>query len=102
MQYCNNCQQHVQPKKEFNMLLFLFLCVCTLVCWCPYLIYYMIKTETCPMCHSVNWGVPPRQQPQQTVQKVNVFQGTTKFCPKCGSSQTGERFCENCGSEINP
>lgn len=59
MKYCNNCEQMVEPQKEFSALWFIFLLILGIVPGVIYLIYYLLKSKKCPMCSSTNWGVKP-------------------------------------------
>ena len=48
--YCNLCNRNVVPTKEFNWLLFIFLCGCF------YLPFYWMAEKKCPICAGTNFG----------------------------------------------
>ena len=48
--WCNLCNRNVTPKKDFNWLVFIFLCGLF------YLPFYFLKPSTCPICSSDNFG----------------------------------------------
>ena len=58
MRYCNNCEQMVEPKKHFSAGILLVLLLLGLI---PGIIYYLLKSKTCPICNSENWGIPPKK-----------------------------------------
>ena len=49
--YCKSCNRNVTPKKDFNWLLFIFLCG---IFYLPY--YFLFKGTTCPICAGDNFG----------------------------------------------
>ena len=48
--WCNLCNRNVVPTKDFNWLVFIFLCG---VCYVP---YYIMKKAVCPICKGTNFG----------------------------------------------
>lgn len=118
MRYCNNCQQLVAPLKHFNWAVFLLGFLTLGIISFLYLIWYLIKGGTCPVCNSHNWGVPPspaererRTNPLANVQNVVVTPtgpvstpaNSTRFCSFCGQALVqGSRFCASCGKALTP
>ncbi len=47
--YCRDCERNITPKKDFNWLVFIFLCG---LCYIP---FYMTKEERCPICNGTNF-----------------------------------------------
>ncbi len=47
--YCPQCKRNVTPKKEFNWLVFIFLCGIF------YLPVYIFKSSRCPMCNGTEF-----------------------------------------------
>ena len=117
-QYCNLCKRNVTPTKDFNWLLFIFLCGCF------YLPFYFMKEKTCPICKGANFGpakadeigaspagnssinvsvssTPPAAV-QNTPEVQRTAQGeTTAFCPKCGTAvEADSAFCGECGAKL--
>ena len=61
MRYCNNCERMVEPLKRFNWAVFILGLFFTLgIVSIIYLIYYLYKEGSCPMCNARHWGVPPK------------------------------------------
>jgi len=62
--YCLNCQQTVNAKKGFSWIIFLLLLVAGFgVGGVAYVLYWLIKSKTCPICGQSHFGRPPNQQP---------------------------------------
>ena len=108
MKYCNNCRQFVEPQREFNWAIFIFLLFCTGPCVVFYLIYYLIENKKCPMCNSENWGSPPQKEAMSPNMR-NVSTGTIpdfktseiRFCSDCGAKITlPATFCSSCGAKL--
>jgi len=60
--WCNLCNRNVTPEKEFNWILFLFLC------GIPYLLYYLvIKKSVCPICHARNFSPMKAEDMARTI-----------------------------------
>ena len=53
-QWCNLCNRNVVPKKDFNWLVFIFLCGIF------YVPFYLFKKAVCPICGGSDFS-PPRQ-----------------------------------------
>jgi len=65
--YCLNCQQTVNAKKGFSWIIFLLLLVAGFgVGGVAYVLYWLIKSKTCPICGQTHFGRPPNQPPQGT------------------------------------
>jgi hypothetical protein len=45
MQYCVSCKRNVTPKKDFNWIVFVFLCGLF------YLPFYLMQKPKCPICN---------------------------------------------------
>ena len=91
MKYCNNCKQLVDPKKDISVGLLVFLILC---CTIPGIIYYIVKSKTCPVCNSTNWGVPPQEGVKPSIPETKI-----EYCPQCGSPVSG-KFCDKCGVKL--
>lgn len=117
MRYCTNCQQFVAPLQHFNWAVFLLGFLTLGIISFLYLIWYLIKGGTCPVCNSHNWGVPPspaererRVNPSAIIQNVVVAPSagpttstasTARFCSFCGQAVVqGARFCASCGKAL--
>jgi len=50
VRHCNVCGSKVTPKKDFNWLVFIFLCG---ICYVP---FYLIQAPCCPQCNSSNFS----------------------------------------------
>ena len=102
MKYCNNCEQTVEPRKKFNVCVFILLFCFTFIGWIFYLIYYACKKGKCPMCNSKNWGVKPRRtQPSYPkAPLVSTPDEIFKYCNQCGE-KIGRtvQFCNLCGAK---
>lgn len=48
--WCNLCNRNVVPQKEFNWLVFIFLCGFF------YVPYYLLKEKKCPICGGTNFS----------------------------------------------
>ena len=48
--WCNLCNRNVHPKKDFNWLVFIFLCGFF------YIPLYLLKGRRCPICKGANFG----------------------------------------------
>ncbi|MBO9685231.1 hypothetical protein [Roseateles chitosanitabidus] len=53
-QFCNLCNRNVAPQKQFNWLVFIFLCGCF------YLPFYLFAKAKCPICQSTDLSPPKR------------------------------------------
>lgn len=49
--WCNLCKRNVVPRKDFNWLVFIFLCG---IFYLPY--YFIFKTPVCPICKADNFS----------------------------------------------
>jgi len=54
MKYCKNCTQNVQPTKKFSFMWFIINCL-WIVGGGVYIIYFIMKKKTCPMCGDTNF-----------------------------------------------
>lgn len=54
--HCMLCNRNVIPTKKFNGVVFLILLILFIVPGVLYLIYYLAKTESCPICKSTSFG----------------------------------------------
>jgi len=61
MRYCKNCEQMVGPQKDFSLIIFIILFILGFLPGIIYLIYSILKKETCPICNSTNWGTRPSE-----------------------------------------
>ena len=60
--WCNLCKRNVTPEKEFNWLVFIFLC------GIPYWIWYaLFKKAVCPICHAHNFSPMRDDDPEKTL-----------------------------------
>ena len=57
MKQCINCKRMVEPLKRFNIGAFVVLFILGVFPAFIYLIYYLCKSGSCPMCNSKNWGL---------------------------------------------
>jgi len=58
--YCKNCEEEVEPSKDFNWVAFILLLVFTLgIGAIIYILFYAFKNEVCPQCGDTNWGAKP-------------------------------------------
>ena len=57
MQYCQNCKQNVEPKKNISVIGLIILLLLFLVPGIIYLIYCLVQKPKCPICKSQNWGI---------------------------------------------
>ena len=48
--YCNLCKRNVVPEKNFNWLVFIFLCGIF------YMPFYWMQKAKCPICKGTNYG----------------------------------------------
>lgn len=46
IKWCGLCKRNVEEKKDFNWIVFIFLCG---ICYLP---FYMMKESQCPICGS--------------------------------------------------
>jgi len=49
--WCNLCNRNILPKKDFNWLVFIFLCG---IFYLPY--YFFFKKDKCPICGGDNFS----------------------------------------------
>ena len=54
--FCMLCNRNVIPAKKFNGVVFLILFILFIIPGIFYLIYYLAKTESCPICKSTSFG----------------------------------------------
>ncbi|MCZ7580871.1 MAG: hypothetical protein M5U21_08635 [Fimbriimonadaceae bacterium] len=52
MKYCVACKRNVTPVKDFNWLVFIFLCGCF------YIPFYMMQKPHCPICRGSMFEEP--------------------------------------------
>jgi uncharacterized membrane protein len=53
----------VEPIRQMNWGVFILLLIFTLgIGAIIYLIYYLVKEGSCPMCNSQHWGIPPKKK----------------------------------------
>ena len=62
MKYCINCERMVEPKKDFSLGIFIVLLILGLIPGIIYVLYFLIKQGSCPMCNSKHWGIPPKKK----------------------------------------
>lgn len=119
--FCNLCNRNVVPVKQFNWILFIFLCGLF------YLPFYLMSSKKCPICQGTAFGpasadkigapvdghssinistiIDPATKTQanaaqQTTPAAGTPKAVVKFCTECGAAVTPESvFCESCGTK---
>lgn len=120
--WCNLCNRNVTPRKDFNWLVFIFLCGFF------YIPLYLLKGRKCPICKGTNFG-PARAhemgvsaggqqqiiitQPQAQPLPIEAYEGANEqavpppgtnsasYCPGCGVQIDGNpTFCVDCGQQL--
>lgn len=54
--FCLLCSRNVIPTKNFNGVVFLILFLLGIIPGILYLIYYLFKSSSCPICKSTSFG----------------------------------------------
>ena len=58
-EYCNNCEQNIEPEGRVNWIIFVLLFLFAGVPGLIYLGYcFTMKSPTCPTCGDTNFGSP--------------------------------------------
>lgn len=69
MKYCKNCKQNVEPTKKFSFGWFIVNCL-WLVGGVVYIIYFISKKKTCPICKGDNF------EHTHSTNEINVIKGS--------------------------
>ena len=57
MQYCQNCNQGVEPKKNMSIIGLIILLLIFIIPGLIYLVYCLVQQPKCPICNGQNWRI---------------------------------------------